>query len=84
MKPEPTMAGESENAGTGVGLDRGSHRQSVNVVHGIKSLIQGHNSMQRNYVSLWVQQQGSYTSYTTQVHQNKCTMQVYSAFHTVQ
>lgn len=32
MKPEPTMAGEKENTETGLGLDHGFHRQSVNVV----------------------------------------------------
>lgn len=32
MKPEPTMAGENENAATGVGLERGFHMHGVNVV----------------------------------------------------
>lgn len=40
MKPEPTMAGESENAGTGVGLDCGFHKAK----HECRALYQIFNS----------------------------------------
>lgn len=80
MKPEPTMAGESENVGTGLGLDRGFHRQSLDAVDCDKSLIQGQNSVH-------VYRGFSYTPATQhqvpgQVHELEQCTSIYSAFHT--